>query len=156
MIPLSELRLKQPKFVKIAILGEENEIPSTDVSGMFSEQDDKISAMSEQIQEEAFAKLAEILSHEMGLNGPDSSSIRLIKYYENPVQEEMTEQEYLIFIRHKAAVMRRMYKQAVDDTNNKMHEITHKMISIGTNPFNYSEIAKVVREVLEKVNNKEK
>jgi hypothetical protein len=150
MIPLSELRPSQPKFVKIAILGEENEIPSTDVSGMFSEQDDKITSMSEQIQEQAFEKLAEILSHQMGLSGPDAPSVKSIKYYENPVQEEMTEQEYLRFIRHKRAVMRSLYDDAVKNSDNQMHEITHKMTVKGLNPFNYSDIAKVVREVLEK------
>lgn len=152
MIPLSELRPKQPKFVKIAILGEEEEIPSTDVSGMFSEQDDKISAMAEQIQEEAFTKLAELLSHQMGLSGPDAPSISSIKYYENPVQEEMTEQEYLRFIRHKSHVLRNMHKQAADNLDSKMYEITYKMIVNGSNPFNYSDIVKVVREVLENSN----
>jgi hypothetical protein len=149
MIPLSELRPKQPKFVKIALFGEEEEIPSTDVSGMFSEQDDKISAMAEQIQEEAFKKLAEILSHQMGLSGPDAPSISSIKYYENPVQEEMTEQEYLRFIRHKSAVLRSMHKQAKENSDSKMYEITYKMAVNGSNPFNYSDIVKVVREVSE-------
>jgi len=150
MIPLSELRPPQPKFIKIALLGEEEEIPFTDVSGMFSEQDDKIISMSEKIQEQAFEKLAEILSHQMGLSGPDAPSIKSIKYYENPVQEEMTEQEYLRFIRHKRAVMRSLYDDAVKNSDNQMHEITHKMSVKGLNPFNYSDIAKVVREVLEK------
>jgi len=156
MIPLSELRPKKPKFVKIALMGEEEEIPATEISGMFSEQDDIISAMAEQIQEEAFTKLAEILSHQMGLSGPDAPSISSIKFYENPVQEEMTEQEYLRFIRHKSAVIRSMHKQAKENSDSKMYEITYKMIVMGANPFNYSDIVKVVREVLEKSSIKEK
>lgn len=150
MIPLSDLRPSQPKFIKIALLGEEEEIPFTDVSKMFSEQDDKITSMSEKIQKQAFEKLAEILSHQMGLSGPDAPSIKSIKYYENPAQEEMTEQEYLRFIRHKRAVMRSLYDDAVKYSDNQMHEITHKMSVKGLNPFNYSDIAKVVRDVLEK------
>ena len=150
MILLSELRPSQPKFIKIALLGEEEVIPSTDVSGMFSEMDDNISSMAEKIQEQAFTKLAEILSHQMGLSGPDAPSISSIKYYENPVTEEMTEQEYLRFIRHKQSVIRSMHKQAAEDSDSKMYEITHKMIARNLNPFNYSDVVKVVREVMEK------
>jgi hypothetical protein len=150
MIPLSDLRPKQPKFIKIALFGEEDEFPSTDVSGVFSEQDDKISSMAEQIQKEAFTKLAEILSHQMGLSGPDAPSINFIKQYENPVQEEMTEQEYIRFIRHKNAVIRSMYKQASEGSDSKLYETLYKMILKGVNPFNYSDTVEVVREVLEK------
>jgi hypothetical protein len=138
------------KSIKIAIDSEEDDIPTTDVSGMFSKQDDKLSSMAEQIQEEAFTILAEILSHQMGLSGPDSPSISSIKFYENPVQEEMTEQEYLRFIRHKSTVLRSMHKQAKENLDSKMYEITHKMILNGSNPFNYSDVVKIVREVLDK------
>lgn len=150
MIPLSDLRPKQAKFVKIALMGEEEEIPTTDVSGMFSEMDDKISEMTEQIQEKAFTELAEILSHHMGLNGPSGSIVNSVKYYENPVQEEMTEEEYLRFIRHKVAVLKSMHKQAIEDQDSKMYEITYKMRQKNANPFNYSEVADIVREVMDK------
>lgn len=150
MIPLSDLRPKQAKFVKIALMGEEEEIPTTDVSGMFSEMDDKISEMTEQIQEKAFTELAEILSHHMGLNGPSGSIVNSVKYYENPVQEEMTEEEYLRFIRHKVAVLKSMHKQAIEDQDSKMYEITYKMRQRNANPFNYSEVADIVREVMDK------
>lgn len=150
MIPLSDLRPKQPKFIKVALLGEEDEFPSTDISAMFSEKDDIISNMSKQIQEQAFTKLVEILSDSMALSGPDTVTNESIKYYDNPVQDEMTEQEYMRFIRHKNAVIRSMYKQASEGSDSKLYEILHKMIIKGSNPFNYSETVEIVREVLEK------
>jgi hypothetical protein len=150
MIPLSDLRPAQPKFVKVALLGEEDEFPSTDISAMFSEKDDMISNMSKEIQEQSFKKLVEILTDQMGLSGPDTLSISSIKNYQNPVQEEMTEQEYITFIRHKNAVIRSMYKRASEGSDSKLYEILHKMILKGVNPFNYSDTVEVVREVLEK------
>lgn len=150
MIPLSELRPKQSKFVKIALMGEEDEIPSTDVSGMFSEMDDKITSMTKEIQEQAFTELAEVLSYHMELTGPEGSIVNSVKFYENPVQEDMTEEEYLRFIRHKVAVLKSMHKQAIEEKNEKMYEITYKMRQRNTNPFNYSEVAEIVREVMGK------
>jgi hypothetical protein len=77
-IPLSDLRPAQPKFVKVALLGEEDEFPTTDISAMFSEKDDMISNMSKEIQEQSFKKLVEILTDQMGLSGPDTLSISFI------------------------------------------------------------------------------
>jgi hypothetical protein len=47
-------------------------------------------------------------------------------------------------------IKRIIYKQAVDNNDSRMHEIAHKMLLNGTNPFSQPDIAEIVREMLNK------
>ena len=49
IIPLSELRPIEPRFVKIALMGEEDEIPSTDISNLFSESDKEVDEVVDKV-----------------------------------------------------------------------------------------------------------
>jgi hypothetical protein len=62
----------------------------------------------------------------------------------------MDEKSYLRFVKITGQIKRIIYKQAVDNNDSRMHEIAHKMLLMGTNPFSHSDIAEIVREVVNK------
>jgi hypothetical protein len=64
----------------------------------------------------------------------------------------MDEKEYLRFVKITGQIKRIIYKQAVDNNDSRMHEIAHKMLLNGTNPFSQPDIAEIVREMLNKGN----
>ena len=61
---------------------------------------------------------------------------------------EMSEPEYLKYVKITNLMKRGIYKQAVDNNDSRMHEIAHKMLLKGTNPFSHSDIAEIAREVI--------
>jgi hypothetical protein len=152
MIPLSELNPSEPKFVKVALMGEEDETPTTDISHLFSESDQKVDEIVEKVIKSATRILGSMFSG--GLTGPgdvgssvsDSLSNFLSEIMDADVSQ-MDEQEYLKYVKIVGQIKRVMYKQAVDNNDSQMHEIAHKMLLKGTNPFSHSEIAEIVREM---------
>jgi hypothetical protein len=152
MIPLSELIPVQPKFVKIALMGEEDETPSTDISQLFSESDKEINEIVEKVIKSATRILGSMFSG--GLTGPgdvgsgESTSLsNFLSEIMDADVSQMDEKDYLKYVKIISQIKRVMFKQAVDNNDSKMHEITHKMLLKGTNPFSYSEIAEIVREM---------
>ena len=153
MIPLSELRPIEPKFVKIALMGEEDEIPSTDISHLFSESDKEVNDIVENVMKASMKILGNMI--EGGLTGPgdfgstESSSLsNFVKQIMGLDVSELSEPEYLRYVKITNLMKRGIYKQAVDDNDSRMHEIAHKMLLKGTNPFSHSDIVEIVREVI--------
>jgi hypothetical protein len=155
MIPLSELRPIEPRFVKIALMGEEDEIPSTDISNLFSESDKEVDEVVDKVIKSATRILGNIF--EGGLTGPgdvgstkSSSLSNFLSEFKNADVSQMDEKSYLRFVKITGQIKRIIYKQAVDNNDSRMHEIAHKMLLNGTNPFSSSDIAEIVREVVNK------
>jgi hypothetical protein len=155
MIPLSELRPIEPRFVKIALMGEEDEIPSTDISNLFSESDKEVDEVVEKIIKSATRILGSMF--EGGLTGPgdvgstkSSSLSNFLSEIKDADVSQMDEKSYLRFVKITGQIKRIIYKQAVDNNDSRMHEIAHKMLLMGTNPFSHSDIAEIVREVVNK------
>jgi ribosomal protein S10 len=155
MIPLSELSPVQPRFVKIALMGEEDEIPSTDISQLFSESDKEVDEIVEKVIKSATRILGSMFSG--GLTGPGDVGSGVSASLSNFLSEimdadvsQMDEKQYLKYVKIISQIKRVMFKQAIDNNDSKMHEITHKMLLKGTNPFSHSEIAEIVREMLNK------
>jgi hypothetical protein len=155
MIPLSELRPVQPRFVKIALMGEEDEIPSTDISNLFSESDKEVDEVVEKVIKSATRILGNMF--EGGLTGPgdvgstkSSSLSNFLSEIMDADVSQMEEKDYLRFVKITGQIKRVIYKQAVDNNDSRMHEIAHKMLLNGTNPFSHSDIAEIVREVVNK------
>lgn len=155
MIPLSELRPTEPRFVKIALMGEEDEIPSTDISNLFSESDKEVDEVVEKVIKSATRILGSMF--EGGLTGPgdvgstkSSSLSNFLSEIKDTDVSQMDEKSYLRFVKITGQIKRIIYKQAVDNNDSRMHEIAHKMLLMGTNPFSHSDIAEIVREVVNK------
>jgi hypothetical protein len=155
MIPLSKLRPTEPRFVKIALMGEEDEIPSTDISNLFSESDKEVDEVVEKIIKSATRILGNMF--EGGLTGPgdvgstkSSSLSNFLSEIKDADVSKMDEKSYLRFVKITGQIKRIIYKQAVDNNDSRMHEIAHKMLLMGTNPFSHSDIAEIVREVVNK------
>ena len=155
MIPLSELRPTEPRFVKIALMGEEDEIPSTDISNLFSESDKEVDEVVEKVIKSATRILGSMF--EGGLTGPgdvgstkSSSLSNFLSEIKDADVSQMDEKSYLRFVKITGQIKRIIYKQAVDNNDSRMHEIAHKMLLMGTNPFSHSDIAEIVREVVNK------
>ena len=155
MIPLSELRPIEPRFVKIALMGEEDEIPSTDISNLFSESDKEVDEVVEKVIKSSTRILVSMF--ECGLTGPgdvgstkSSSLSNFLSEFKDADVSQMDEKSYLRFVKITGQIKRIIYKQAVDNNDSRMHEIAHKMLLMGTNPFSHSDIAEIVREVVNK------
>ena len=155
MIPLSELCPVQPRFVKIALMGEEDEIPSTDISQLFSESDKEVDEIVEKVIKSATRILGSMFSG--GLTGPGDVGSNESASLSNFLSEimdadvsQMDEKQYLKYVKIISQIKRVMFKQAIDNNDSKMHEITHKMLVKGTNPFSHSEIAEIFREMINK------
>ena len=155
MIPLSQLRPIEPRFVKIALMGEEDEIPSTDISNLFSESDKEVDEVVEKVIKSATRIFSNMF--EGGLTGPgDVGSIKpsslsnFLSEIMNADVSQMEEKDYLRFVKITGQIKRVIYKQAIDNNDSRMHEIAHKMLLNGTNPFSHSDVAEIVRDVVNK------
>jgi hypothetical protein len=94
---------------------------------------------------------------EGGLTGPgdvgstkSSSLSNFLSEIKDADVSQMDEKSYLRFVKITGQIKRIIYKQAVDNNDSRMHEIAHKMLLMGTNPFSHSDIAEIVREVVNK------
>jgi hypothetical protein len=157
MIPLSKLRPEQPRFVKVALMGEEDEIPTTDISNLFTESDKEVDEVVEKVIKSATRILGGMF--EGGLTGPgdvgstkSSSLSNFLSEIRDADVSQMDEKEYLRFVKITGQIKRIIYKQAVDNNDSRMHEIAHKMLLNGTNPFSQPDIAEIVREMINKGN----
>ncbi len=147
--------LAKPRFVKIALMGEEDEIPTTDITNLFTESDNEVNEVVEKVLKAANRELSNMFSP--GLTGPgdvgsnqDISLSNILELVSNPNIEEMSENEYLKYIKILARVKRAIYNKAIQNNDSQMHEIMHKMMVKSANPFIHSDVAEIVREVLNK------
>jgi hypothetical protein len=136
-------------------MGEEDEIPSTDISNLFTESDKQVDEVVEKVIKSATRILGGMF--EGGLTGPGDVGSTQSASLSNFLSEimdadisQMNEKEYLKFVKITGQIKRVIYKQAVDNNDSRMHEIAHKMLLNGTNPFSQPDIAEIVREMLNK------
>lgn len=147
--------LAKPRFIKIALMGEEDEIPTTDITNLFTESDNKVNEIVEKVVKAANRALSNMFSP--GLTGPgdvgsdqEVALSNMLEMVSNPNIEEMSEKEYLKYIGILARVKRAIYNKAIQNNDSQMHEIMHKMMVKSANPFIHSDIAEIVREMLNK------
>ena len=147
MISLSDFNTE---FIKIALMGEEDETPTTDISNLFSETDKR----SEDTIKEINKLAARILFDMVGgaLTGPgdvgssSKSFSEIFNEISNPDFNDMTEQDYLRHIKMLVNIRRAMYKEAVNNNDHMMQEIIQKIIKNNVNPFSFADVASIVRE----------
>ena len=144
--------LAKPRFVKIALMGEEDEIPTTDITNLFTESDNEVNEVVGKVLKAANRELSNMFSP--GLTGPgdvgsnqDISLSNILELVSNPNIEEMSENEYLKYIKILARVKRAIYNKAIQNNDSQMHEIMHKMMVKSANPFIHSDVAEIVREM---------
>lgn len=150
MISLSDLNIE---FIKTALMGEEDEIPTTDISNLFSESDKEVDEIVEKVIKSATRILGNMFSG--GLTGPGDVGSNESTSLSNFLSEimdadvsQMDEKQYLKYVKTIGQIKRSMFNQAIDNNDSRMHEITHKMLLKGTNPFSHSEIAEIVRDMI--------
>lgn len=146
---------ENPRFVKVALMGEEDEERTTDLSDFFDEKDQMIEDMSKMIVEFSMSSVADKMS--AGLTGPgmasDSENISLPKILDtlpDANQDEMSEREYLRYIKFAVNARRNLYDTATKARDAKLQEIAFIMNQKNVNPFNFGQVSGVVREVLDK------
>lgn len=154
MIPLSKLQSNQPRFVKVALMGEEDEERTSNLSKYFNDIDAIVEEMTRAITVGSLMSITEMI--EPGLTGPgdpfsgkDTSAPDIFKELPDANQDEMTEKEYLRYIRFAVKARNNLYEKAVKNQDAKMAEIALLLRKNNINPFNFGDVSGVVREVLE-------
>ena len=155
MIPLSELKPKQPRFVKVALMGEEDEERTSDLSKYFNDIDAIVLEMTRAITVSSLMSVTDVI--EPGLTGPgdpftgkDTSASDILQKLPEANQDDMTEREYLRYVRFAVKARNALYEKAVKNQDEKMAEIASILRKENINPFNFGDVSRVVREVLEK------
>ena len=157
MIPLSELRPFKPKFVKIAIDEEEDEIPSTDISHLFAEDDSQVSEYAEEFINMARNAFVNKMQNMMGLTGPDSDSDAnmSIVIYLNQLQnidvEKLDEKAIRRFNNVRQHVLDEIGRFASRNGNMNLFMIAHKIFYGNKNPFSFADVKEATEEVLSEV-----
>ena len=144
-----------PRFIKVALMGEEDEERTSDLSKYFNDVDSIVQEMTRAI---VTGSLSSVLSSvEPGLTGPgdpftgkDTSLIDILEKLSNANQDDMTEKEFLRYVRFAVKARNILYDKAVENQDEKMAEIAFLLRKGNLNPFNFGDVSRVVREVLEK------
>ena len=146
---------ESPRFVKVALMGEEDEERTSDLSKYFNDIDAIVQEMTRAITVGSLMSITE--SIEPGLTGPgdpftgkDTSASDILQKLPDANQDEMTEREYLRYIRFAVKARNNLYEKAVKNQDAKMAEIALMLRKNNINPFNFGDVSGVVREVLEK------
>lgn len=146
---------ESPRFVKVALMGEEDEERTTDLSNFFNEKDQMIEDMSKMIVDFSMSSVADKMS--AGLTGPgmasdseNTSLPKILNTLPDANQDEMSERDYLRYIRFAVNARRKLYDTATKARDSKLQEIAYIMNQKGVNPFNFGQVSGVVREVLDK------
>ena len=151
MIPLSELKPKQQKFVKIA--GEEDDIPTTSISHLFSESDEKEDKLTKQFLDKVVSALSEKLGNMLGLTGPgkDQSNERITKIIETLGSANISrldEVEQRRFDNAKYHVLHTIGQKAIDTGNLNLFEVCNRLAEPNKNPFSYSDVKIEIQRML--------
>ncbi|MCF8494867.1 MAG: hypothetical protein K9G65_05715 [Rickettsiaceae bacterium] len=146
---------ESPRFVKVALMGEEDEERTSDLSKYFNDIDAIVQEMTRAITVGSLMSVTE--SIEPGLTGPgdpftgkDTSAPDILQKLPDANQDEMTEREYLRYVRFAVKARNNLYEKAVKNQDAKMAEIALMLRKNNINPFNFGDVSGVVREVLEK------
>lgn len=157
MIPLSDLRPVQPKFIKVAIDEEEGEIPTTPISHLFDEDDSRIDSLSEEFLSMARNAFVNKLESMMGLTGPDDdrnsrmSIITLYNRFQSANMDEMDETSERRFNNIRMHVLDKIAQFATDNGNMNLFMVAHKLFGERKNPFSYSDVKEAVKKVYDEV-----
>jgi hypothetical protein len=157
MIPLSDLRPVQPKFIKVAIDEEEGEIPTTPISHLFDEDDSRIDSLSEEFLSMARNAFVNKLESMMGLTGPGDdrnsrmSIITLYNRFQSANMDEMDETSERRFNNIRMHVLDKIAQFATDNGNMNLFMVAHKLFGERKNPFSYSDVKEAVKEVYDEV-----
>ena len=136
-------------------MGEEDEERTSDLSKYFNDIDAIVQEMTRAITVGSLMSITE--SIEPGLTGPgdpftgkDTSAPDILQKLPDANQDEMTEREYLRYVRFAVKARNNLYEKAVKNQDSKMAEIALMLRKNNINPFNFGDVSGVVREVLEK------
>ena len=157
MIPLSDLRPIQPRFVKIAIDEEEGEIPTTPISHLFDEDDSRVDGLTEEFLGMARNAFVNKLESMMGLTGPGDdrnsrmSIITLYNRFQSANMDEMDETSERRFNNIRMHVLDKIAQFATDNGNMNLFMIAHKLFGERKNPFSYSDVKEAVKEVYDEI-----
>jgi len=135
---------ENPRFVKIALMGEEDEERTSDLSKYFNDIDAIVQEMTRAITVGSLMSVTD--SIEPGLTGPgdpftgkDTSAAEILQKLPDANQDEMTEREYLRYIRFAVKARNNIYEKAVKDQDVKMAEIAFLLRKNNINPFNFGD-----------------
>jgi hypothetical protein len=157
MIPLSDLRPVQPKFIKVAIDEEEGEIPTTPISHLFDEDDSRIDNLSEEFLSMARNAFVNKLESMMGLTGPGDdrnsrmSIITLYNRFQSANMDDMDETSERRFNNIRMHVLDKIAQFATDNGNMNLFMVAHKLFGERKNPFSYSDVKEAVKEVYDEI-----
>lgn len=157
MIPLSELRPVQPRFIKVAIDEEEGEIPTTPISHLFDEDDSRVDGLTEEFLSMARNAFVNKLESMMGLTGPGDdgnsrmSIITLYNRFQSANMDEMDETSERRFNNIRMHVLDKIAQFATDNGNMNLFMVAHKLFGGRKNPFSYSDVKEAVKEVYDEI-----
>ncbi len=157
MIPLSELKPVQPRFVKIAIEQEEEEIPSTDISHLFDDRESEYARVSEEFIRMVNNIFVNKMRNMMGLTGPDADSEgnMSITIYLNRLQNvnetKLDETAERRFNNLRQYVLDTIAQFASDNGNMNLFMVAHKLFVEKKNPFSFADVKQAVGEVLSEI-----
>ena len=157
MIPLSDLRPVQSRFVKIAIDEEEGEIPTTPISHLFDEDDSRVDGLTEEFLGMARNAFVNKLESMMGLTGPGDernsrmSIITLYNRFQSANMDEMDETSERRFNNIRMHVLDKIAQFATDNGNMNLFMVAHKLFGERKNPFSYSDVKEAVKEVYDEI-----
>ena len=150
MIPLSDLGSQ--KF-RLAAFGEEDDIPTTDISHLFGESDEEDDKLTKNFLEKVASALSEKLGNMLGLTGPgvDQSTERISKMIESLGKantEKLDEVQQRRFDNAKYYVLHTIGQNAIDTGNLNLFEVCNVLAEPGKNPFSYSDVKLVIQGML--------
>ena len=150
MIPLSDLGSQ--KF-RLAASGEEDDIPTTDISHLFGESDEEDDKLTKKFLEKVASALSEKLGNMLGLTGPgvDQSTERISKMIESLGKantEKLDEVQQRRFDNAKYYVLHTIGQNAIDTGNLNLFEVCNVLAEPGKNPFSYSDVKLVIQGML--------
>ena len=150
MIPLSDLGSQ--KF-RLAAFGEEDDIPTTDISHLFGESDEEDDKLTKNFLEKVASALSEKLGNMLGLTGPgvDQSTERISKMIESLGKantDKLDEVQQRRFDNAKYYVLHTIGQNAIETGNLNLFEVCNVLAEPGKNPFSYSDVKLVIQGML--------
>lgn len=146
--------LAQNKF-RIAASGEEDEIPTTNISHLFGESDEKEDKLTKQFLDLVSKALSEKLGHLLGLTGPgiDDSTERIstiIDTLGSANISRLDEVQQRRFDNAKYHVLHNIGQKAIDTGNLNLFEVCNRLAEPNKNPFSYSDVKIEIQRMLGK------
>lgn len=149
--------LAKPKFVKISIDQEENEIPSTDISHLFGDDDSKVNQYAEEFITMVRNAFVNKMQNMMGLTGPDADSdanmsISIYLHHLNTLNiDELDEKSARRYNNVRQHVLDEVGRFASRNGNMNLFMIAHKLYHENKNPFSFADVKEATKEVLDEI-----